>query len=126
MIISRIASAAPNIARLALVAGLMAALAACSGKEEKRIRFDGHYFPAKARAADKKRSMAEFTVEVQRVSQSLDGARAAGEYEGIRYCITTANYGSSKIDWAVGPDTAPQDLTIVKDTLTFRGTCGKP
>lgn len=127
MTISRIACAAPKAAGLLAAFGLMAALAACSGKQnQQRVQFDGHYFPAKAKPVDKKTTWAEFTVEVDRVSQSLDGARAAGEYEGIRYCLTKAKYGSSKIDWAIGPETPVDQLVIDRDTLTFRGTCGKP
>ena len=66
----------------------------------------------------------DFVVSVKDASVSLDGARAAGGYEGTRYCI--ANYGTSRIDWTVGPDTEPQNLVIDKDTLNFQGTCLRP
>ena len=115
----------PGLAKGAALAALcLLALAGCNQKRENRVEFDGHYFPAKAKAVDRKVSIAEFTVEIKDVSQSLDGARAAGEYEATRYCVT--EYGSSRIDWAIGPETAPEDLMIEGDTLTFRGTCQEP
>jgi len=108
----------------ALAAACLLALGACNGKRENRVRFDGNYYPTKAKAVDRKESVAMFTVEIKNVSQSLDGARAAGEYAGIRYCVT--KYGSSYVDWAVGPETDPAQLQIAGDTMTFSGTCLKP
>ncbi|MCB1365381.1 MAG: hypothetical protein KDK02_14755 [Rhodobacteraceae bacterium] len=106
--------------------GLFVCLAVAAGcsKKEERVLFDGHYFPAKAAAVDRKATLADFVVSVKDASVSLDGARAAGGYEGTRYCI--ANYGTSRIDWTVGPDTEPQNLVIDKDTLNFQGTCLRP
>ena len=52
---------------------------------------------------------------------SLDGAREAGRYEAIRYCI--ANFGSSDIAWTEGPDAEDGTLTIANDRLLLRGTC---
>ena len=115
----------PKLARGAVLAALcLLALGACNANKDKRILFDGIHFRTKAKAIDRKVSAADFGVEVKSASQSLDGARAAGEYAGIRYCI--ANFGSSRIDWAIGPDTDPAALRIEGDTLTFRGTCLKP
>ncbi|TDK43232.1 hypothetical protein E1832_17430 [Antarcticimicrobium luteum] len=99
-------------------------LGGCTGNKDKQLRFDGHQYRTKAKPADRKMSIAAFTVEVKNVSQSLKGARAAGEYAGVRYCVT--NYGSSRIDWDIGPETDPGTLMIDRDTLTFRGTCLKP
>ncbi len=98
-------------------------IAACT-KREDQVLFEGHYYKAKAAPVDKKADRRQFVVTVPDVSVSLDGARAAGEYEGIRYCI--ANYGSSRIDWAVGPDTETDKLAVVNDRITFRGTCIRP
>ncbi len=89
-----------------------------------RILFDGKAFRAKAKPVDKKASPTEFTVVVNGVSASLDGAREAGRYEGIKFCI--ANFGSSRIDWKVGPDTEPQNLRVADDKLTFAGNCQRP
>jgi len=89
-----------------------------------RVTFDGKAFRAKAKQVDKKASPTEFTVVVNGVSASLDGAREAGRYEGIKFCIS--NFGSSRINWKVGPDTEPQNLRISDDKLTFAGTCQRP
>ncbi|MEC7257889.1 MAG: hypothetical protein VXW58_08710 [Pseudomonadota bacterium] len=105
--------------KLALATGILAlALAGCTAKED-RVTFDGLYFKTKSHKVDDDRS--RFTVEVDRVSQSLDAAREAGGYEGTRYCIT--NFGTPRIAWAVGPETPPQALQVVKDTLIFQGEC---
>jgi len=99
-------------------------LGACAIKSSDRVLFDGHAFRAKAKVVDKKVSRADFTVTVNGVSASLDGAREAGRYEGTRYCIE--NYGTSRIKWKVGPDTEPQNLRITDNALTFAGTCQRP
>lgn len=108
------------IRHILCLATVLGALAACTQPED-RIKFDGHAFKAKARMTDKNESLANFTVEISDVSKSLDGAREAGRYEGTRYCIR--NYGTSRIKWAVGPDTDPGSLTVVKDALVFQGVC---
>lgn len=113
---------AGRIAALGLVAAV--ALVAGCNKKDNRVLFGGLYFKAKAAPIDKKKTLAEFTVSVKDVSQSLENARAAGGYEGTRYCI--ANFGTSRIDWVVGPETEPQKLAIDKDTLTFQGRCIRP
>jgi len=115
----------PKLARGAALAALcLLVLGGCNANKDKRILFDGINFRTKAKAVDRKVSAADFRVEVKKATQSLDGARGAGEYGGIRYCI--ANFGSSRIDWAIGPDTDPAALRIEDDTLVFRGTCLKP
>jgi hypothetical protein len=113
-----------NSRRLRLPILLVAAavlIAACQPREDTREPFDGFYFKAKTSATDKKTTRAVFTTTISGVSQSLDGARQAGAYEGTKYCI--AQYGTSQIAWTVGPDTEPQNLTIVDDKLTFSGKC---
>ncbi len=114
-------------ARWSLAAGLviLAALSACGGSaSDERILFDGQAFRAKAKPVDKKKSPSEFTVTVNGISASLDGAREAGRYEGTRFCVQ--NFGSSRIAWTVGPDTEPQNLRIDNDSLTFAGACQRP
>jgi vacuolar-type H+-ATPase catalytic subunit A/Vma1 len=105
----------------ALMVGAVVVIAACGQREENREFFDGFYFKAKTGATDKKTSRAVFSTTISGVSQSLEGARQAGAYEGTKYCI--AQYGTSQIVWTVGPDTEPQNLTIVDDKLTFAGRC---
>ena len=105
-----------RILSLALVA--TAGLAACNRANED-ILFDGQKYKTKAsREADDR---AVFLVAITPVSASLDGAREAGRYEGTVYCIE--NYGTSRIDWTVGPDTDPAKLTINDDTLVLKGEC---
>ncbi|SLN18157.1 hypothetical protein [Ruegeria meonggei] len=105
---------------------LLSAVSACGlvTPSDDRILFDGKAFRAKAKPVDKKASPADFTVVVKGASASLDGAREAGRYEGIKFCI--ASFGSSRIEWKVGPDTDPQNLRITDDNLTFAGTCQRP
>ncbi|MBL4766654.1 MAG: hypothetical protein JKY94_02940 [Rhodobacteraceae bacterium] len=98
---------------------LAVALTACSKKEDSGLRFDGQYFAAKSKKVDD--TLSVFTVTVEPVSSSLDGALAAGGYEGTRYCIK--NFGTSVIKWTVGPKTEPGQLRIVEDTLTLQGQC---
>lgn len=91
---------------------------ACTDSKN-RIAFDGQYFRTKVAKVDGQRDV--FTVRVRDVNRSLDGARAAGRHEGISYCVDT--YGSSDIDWTVGPDTPPEELQIIDDTIQFQGVC---
>lgn len=104
----------------------LALLTACGliTPSEDRILFDGKPFRAKAKVVDKKTAPTDFTVVVNGVSASLDGAREAGRYEGTKFCIQ--NFGSSRIAWKVGPDTDPQNLQISDNRLTFAGTCQRP
>ena len=114
-----------RVAFLSAVFGL-AVVSACgiATPSENRVQFDGQSFRAKAKPVDKKVSPADFTVVVNGVSASLDGAREAGRFEGTKFCIK--NFGSSRIVWKVGPDTDPQNLRISDDKLTFSGTCQRP
>ncbi|MTI01855.1 MULTISPECIES: hypothetical protein [Alphaproteobacteria] len=110
-----------------LVIGVLVAttlVASCGKSKSERVLFDGQAFRAKASYVDKKVSRADFTVTINGVSASLDGAREAGRYEGTRFCIQ--NFGTSKIVWKVGPETEPQNLRIDNDKLTFAGTCQRP
>lgn len=102
------------------VAGVVAlgVLAGCTDSQN-RIAFDGQYFRTKVSKVDKQRHV--FTVRIRDVARSLDGAREAGRHAGVSYCVE--NYGSSKITWAVGPDTPPEELQIVDNTLVFQGVC---
>jgi hypothetical protein len=106
--------------RLAALA-ILATLAACSGRNANEIAFDGILFKTKTSAVDKKVSRADFTATIYAASASLDGAREAARYEGTKYCVT--NYGTSDIDWVVGPDSDPARLTLVDNNITFRGRC---
>jgi hypothetical protein len=93
-------------------------LAGCTA-EEDRIRFDGQLYRAKLSSdSDNRRA---FTATASPVSNSLQGAREAAAYEAISYCVR--QYGTSRILWDVGPDTADDALPIDRDTLSYAGTC---
>lgn len=102
-----------------LIILLAVALTACSDKEETGLRFDGQYYKTKAKKSEESRAV--FTVTATPVSSSLEGAMSAAEYEGTRYCI--ANFGTSVIQWTVGPKTDPKQIHVVDNTLTFQGRC---
>lgn len=104
---------------VSLIVALAAGLVAGCANNDDRIAFDGKFFRAKVQKVEKQNDV--FTVTVKGVSQSLNGAREAGRYEATDHCIQ--NYGTSKIIWRVGPDTPPEQLSIVDDTLTFSGRC---
>ena len=99
---------------------LVAVVAGCN-RDKDAIAFDGFVFRAKTAAIDKKVSRADFRSTIQDAGRSLDGAREAARYEGTKYCI--ANYGTSKVEWSVGPDSDASLLTLVDGDLTFRGRC---
>ena len=110
---------ARRLGATALALGLALTLVACGQNEDNRLAFDGFYFKARAKKADD--DLSRFNATVSKASQSLAGARLAAAHEGTRYCI--ANSGTSRIRWQVGPETPADQLRIVDDTLTFRGTC---
>lgn len=93
-------------------------LSAC-GPDNEDLLFDGQFFRSKLNT--ERGARADFTLTVKPVSASLLGAREAGRYEATVYCVN--RYGRSDINWAVGPDSADEELTILNDVLTLRGTC---
>lgn len=105
--------------RLVIFMATVMALTGCE-QNSNRIAFDGAFFKAKARQIEDA-DLSMFTVEVARVSQTLEGARQAAAHEGLRYCID--NFGTSRIRWVVGPETPVETLRVVDDTLTFQGEC---
>lgn len=118
----------PRAARVGVTGALavLMLLSACGIpiSSADRVRFDNKLFRTQAKPVDKKKAPTEFTVVVHGASASVDGAREAGRYEGIKYCIE--KFGSSRIDWKVGPDTEPQNLRIADDKLLFAGSCQRP
>jgi hypothetical protein len=100
---------------------LLVSLAACGNRNRDVIAFDGVVFRAKTSAIDKSVSRADFRATIRDATRSIDGAREAARYEGTKYCVT--NYGTSKVDWTVGPDSDPARLTIVDGDITFQGRC---
>lgn len=98
--------------------GAVIMVAGCSDDDD-RVRFDGKFFPTKVSKVDGQRD--QIVVTVKQVAQSPKGALAAGRYAAVSYCVGL--YGSSDIDWIVGPDTDPSQIRITDNTMTFRGTC---
>ncbi|WP_339767484.1 hypothetical protein [uncultured Pseudosulfitobacter sp.] len=104
--------------RLILVLAAAVAVAGCN-QRDKGIAFDGHYYRTSAKKVGDDRSV--FQIEVRQVSQSLDGARAAGRHAAVKYCIE--NFGTSNIVWTSGPDPENGALTVSNDRLILQGKC---
>ncbi len=109
---------------MVLVGSLFVSACGTAKSRATRVAFDGIFFNANAKHVDKKTTPTDFTVTVNGVSQSLEGAREAGRYEATKFCIQ--NFGSSRIVWKVGPETEPQNLRIENDKLTYAGSCQRP
>lgn len=108
--------------RAGILGCLVLALAGCSNGGrllDGRESFDGAYF--RARLSADRGDRQSFSVEVQRASQTLAGAREAGRHKAVQHCI--AMFGNSYIDWAQGPDVEDRDLVLDRDTLQLRGRC---
>ena len=99
------------------LAGLLV-LSAC-GPDDDALFFDGFQYNTRVKSERKTRE--DFIVTARPVSNSLLGAREAARHQAISYCIE--QYGSSAIDWVVGPDSPDEELPIDGDTLTLQGTC---
>lgn len=96
----------------------VAALAACSKKED-RVYFNGIHYPSKETAGKDDRKL--FKVAVRRVEKGMDGAREAGRYGGTRYCLK--NFGTSEIEWIQGPDAEDGTLVVEGGRLILTGRC---
>ncbi|WP_339106696.1 hypothetical protein [Roseovarius rhodophyticola] len=99
-----------------LVASMV--LSAC-GRKNERILFDGNFYKSRAKHTSDDRQ--SFVVRVSRADQGLNGARAAGEHEGRRYCIE--NFGTSEIAWVNGPDADDAVLKRDGNRLILDGRC---
>ena len=92
-------------------------LLGCSARiNENRVPFDGVLFNAKLKVGENKKA---FEVIVPRSHRSLSGAKEAGRYEAIIYCVN--KFGTSDIIWDVSPDDV---LKVVSNGSIFiRGNC---
>lgn len=79
--------------------------------------FDGQRFRGQVKSERKARET--FTVTINQVSKSAAGAVAAAEYKATQHCIKY--FGTSDIDWIVGPEARP--LPVTGDVLALRGVC---
>jgi len=96
------------------------ALSACA-KPGDRVKFNGKYYPAKVKKVGDSRET--FVVSVQRAEQGIEGARQAGEFEAITYCVE--KFGDSTIAWEHGQDADTAVLQTEGGRLTMRGSCVK-
>ena len=94
-------------------------LTACTERRSERVAFDGVFFRSNSSKVDRQRDQCE--VSFSPVSASREGAREAGRYEAIRYCIK--QFGSSDITWTEGPDAEDGTFRINGDKLVLRGAC---
>ena len=85
--------------------------------EENKVSFDGYYFSSKLSRS--KLDDRSFDLTVRRANRSLLGAREAGRYEATRFCIK--NYGTSDINWVLGPD--DQSIGLTGKVLKLSGQC---
>tara|TARA_R110002033_G_scaffold136535_1_gene176020 strand:- start:2953 stop:3279 length:327 start_codon:yes stop_codon:yes gene_type:complete len=102
---------------ITLIAGAVL-LAGCTAQED-RLAFDGKYFSTNVSKVDGRRDV--FTLQVKSAAQSIEGARESARYHATAYCIR--NYGSSDINWVVGPDAPAESLRLDGGVLTFQGAC---
>lgn len=115
-----------KLLRAALLTGFAGlTLAGCGDRMaemlgQERPVFDGYYF--RSDIAFDKDAPAAFTVSVHKPELTLAGAREAGRYKANSHCIQY--FGSSRIDWSIGPDSPAQALVYnAKGDLVFTGTC---
>lgn len=104
---------------LVVIAAAALAVAGCTKKSD-RMLFDGAYYPVKARVADKG-ERTRFTVSVRRAGQGLAGAREAGRHGGKQYCLE--KFGTSEIEWTLGPDATDAALTGGGSGMVMKGKC---
>lgn len=88
------------------------------GPRDDDLAFDGNFYRTRLNDTDARH---KFVVTASPVSASLLGAREAARYEATVFCVN--NYGSSKINWVVGPDDPDEAMPIEDDTLTLQGAC---
>lgn len=92
------------------------ALSAC-GKDPYEYAGSNHRAKVKSARGDR----AVMVIPTKRVSDGLEGAKAAAEFEATRHCIHF--FGTSDINRTVGPDTPDDQLPIDGEVVTFSGEC---
>lgn len=105
--------------RFAILSVLALSLVAGCNRADDRVRFDGQIYRGKASKV--KENPRQFTAWASPVSASLEGAREAARYEGIKYCVKL--FGTSQIDWTASPDTENVSPLIDGETLNVAGEC---
>lgn len=107
--------------KIGMVLLLATLLVGCGGQSSggQGPRFDGQTFRGSAKPVQGDR--AEFVATARQPSKSITGATQAAAYQGKQYCINT--FGTSDIDWIVGPDTPTSQLPVSESSLTLTGRC---
>lgn len=108
--------------RVFCILALVATLGGCERAglfKSNAPTFDGQRFRTKVSTERSNRQA--FAVTVHGVSKSPEGARAAGAHKATQHCIQF--YGTSDIDWVVGPEAEPAAMPVVNDAITLRGAC---
>lgn len=106
-----------------LIAALAVSVTGCGGLGDRltpaqnRVLFEGKYYPA--RVTRDRDDRAAFAVTVSRAGQGLSGAREAGRYAAVKYCLD--QYGNSDAVWSLGPDS--DGVTVSNDQITLAGRC---
>ncbi len=117
-----------DMVRAGLLVTLLLALMGCGRlgigggggwRSQAQNTFDGHYFRGSARTNGDDRQA--FVSTVSSPEKSVKGAIEAAAYYATKHCIET--YGTSDIDWDVGPDRAPEDFGAVSGSLSLSGRC---
>lgn len=104
---------------LIVLAAVALGVAGCTRKSD-RLLFNGAYYPVKARTVDKG-ERTRFSVSVRRADQGLAGAREAGRHGGKQYCLE--KFGTSEIEWTLGPDATDAALTGGGSGMVMTGKC---
>ena len=106
-----------SVAMIAIVVLGVTGMSCSRLQEDTRVAFDGIYFNAKVTFDKKQRE--NFEINVRKASQSIAGAREAGQYESTKYCLR--EFGTSDVDWVYGPD--DETVQILDGDLYLKGTC---
>ena len=112
--------------RAAILMVGLAALSGCSAVSNglsflsgERQTFSGQTYRASLGVVET--DPRQFVVSVSQLEKGLGGAKEAGRYEAVTYCLKT--FGWSGIDWTYGPDLPDTSLPIADGVLQLTGEC---
>ncbi len=87
----------------------------------KRAEVEAGGVRFKARASPSSEDKRDITVTVTPYAVNPQASLEAARYQATRYCLLT--YGGSDTEWVVSPDTPPDQLPVIEDTVTLQGRC---
>ncbi|MDA7426609.1 hypothetical protein [Thalassococcus lentus] len=104
------------------IVAMILALAGCErlGLVKRGTTIENNVYRGSAKAENRK-ERDYFIATAGPVSTSLDGAIQAAAHQGVQHCIKY--YGTSEIEWTVGPDTDADALAVDNDKITLMGRC---